>query len=264
MSKRYNFVERADVDSALEKKCQAEDADLLILERKRPEAERAAESLNPKIFDAYQDFKKSEICGNRDAYEKWTSYLKLLNQKRELSDSILRKIEVKRSELSTLLMPLKSQVIEMLHRELEAVQELYSCEAPQLRVGPNDKILPAHYTNLETGARTMKIKTNGWAIRSAKELLIKAPGDVNRASSLQKLKEYLGSLSKKMNELDFQPIEIEAFASDFEDLSRKFPAEVGFLIEGSGKPPVVIKESAKQSRSIFDSDRGLISGRNPW
>ena len=257
MGKKYDFVNRVDIDSELEKKCSEIEKEISVLEGKKAEMLKKVEALKPALWQTYQDFQRACICGDGDAGDRFTAYRKILADKNSVENNLPQKIENRKSESNALISPLKHQIIELIQREIQKLGELYVCETPVSRVNASGREVSILRQEIESNQSYLDVVSNGWALQLMKKHLIVTLGAVAQAWSLTELRRILEGLSKSLNSVDTTPEKSAIRIEDFERLNKPQSFEWGYFSEGG-------VEKINPNATAQRSEQRIPSGKNPW
>ena len=207
--KQFIFSTFLDIDERTEKQAAKLSIDVDSLRAKRPEMEKRMVAMRETIWLAYEASRKAQIVGSLDALALVEAFEKSVNIRDAFEAAFFREIEGKNSELSTVLVPVKTAAIELLSGQIPKVEAFYLYQGPSFRENVSGREMERSREDLITGRRYVEISTNGAAIIGAKKMLVFGKTKVMDATTLEGIRKALCEIEDSLNKIDFSSKKVE-------------------------------------------------------
>jgi hypothetical protein len=226
---RRNFYDELEVRVQSEKASAKLEEELASMEESRPKVESESKSYDSKIWAAYQEVEKAQVCRNVDeitpASDRFNHFLR---EKLEINDAFFKKREEINGKLSALVAPHKAEATDLVDRQIQKIGSLYVFDTPRQRVNAQgqvtDNVWMVEHKEMEkygeVKVRYCMISTNAASLAQYRETLVKSKIEIMNCKSLRELRTILENLERELFAISLEPRSTKIYE---EDLSKANP-----------------------------------------
>jgi hypothetical protein len=225
----------------------------------RPKMEAAADSLDPEILAANDEYDKAVSVKNRPKAEAAAVRLQTAKRKKDsIKDEYHRHGEQIRASQETLMAPYHEEALSVLDREIERVSKQYVFTIPPVRTNSKGEVIETpwmeEYKDFgkqgEITVRYCFAHTNAAAIQGYRNACVSAKLKIRACMSLGALQAVLGDLQAELAKIDLEPQKTRIAESDLDRANVSNVSEMAFITD-KGEVVKVKPTDSKTSSDLF-------------
>ena len=254
---KRDYFSELDIKARDEKESAKLQGELDALQEGREKMDLESRGSDSKIYVAYQELEKAQVCRNMDEIDSLSDeFNHLLRDKLAFRDAYFKRRDAIHVKLGLIVTPYRAEAVRLLDDQIGKIDELYVFEAPRTRKTVQGENIddPWHVEYKDVGKKEVSfryrmVSTNASAVEKYKLTLVGAKVKAIRAASLNELRVLLQTLEKDLLEISLEPREAKINEADYEKSNLENYRDVAMVTSGA-----VLKMKGELSKAI-GSDR---------